>query len=106
METRTCKCCLSAKPLSEFHSKVASNGIRYWRHTCVECVKPAAKERKRRWYYADPERAKADSRGYYKANRERVQATHAAYIATHRADRRAYMREYMRSRRAHLEMVK
>lgn len=69
MDSRTCKMCGLEKGPDGFHSKMASNGKRYWAHQCKECVKPMARQRKEKWYYDDPERARADSKKWYIENR-------------------------------------
>ena len=53
----------------EFHSHI-TNGKKYWAHTCKECLKPAARARKKAWYAKDPERARNDSKQWYSENKE------------------------------------
>jgi hypothetical protein len=57
------------KPLSEFHTHMVA-GKKYWVHSCKECVKPAARARKKAWYDKDPERARSDSKRWYSENKE------------------------------------
>lgn len=45
-------------------------GKKYWVHSCKECVKPAARARKKAWYDKDPERARRDSTQWYLDNKE------------------------------------
>jgi len=86
---RTCKQCSVEKPLSEFHSHITA-GKKYWVHTCKECVKPAARARKKAWYDKDPERARRDSTRWYSDNKEcALQA-----VADYRKKRAEWWKEY------------
>lgn len=61
MNTRTCKTCGEAKPLSTEHFNLLSGGT--WRWTCKVCMAAAS----RRHHAANPEKTKA-RRDKYKAN--------------------------------------
>lgn len=87
---RICKICNVMKPLNGFHGKKNANGKTYWAHQCIECLKPISRNRKKSWYYADPERAKADSRAWYENNKSRALAA----VMIYRSTRKDWAKQY------------
>jgi hypothetical protein len=95
-DNRTCKKCGETKPLSDFATVYAQNsrGQQYKSHTCLDCFrsKHAAKEKRRRaekperyrelkrkWYAANPEKAKAHAQGTHRRLKDQVFEAYGGY---------------------------
>lgn len=80
---KTCRICLTAKPLSAFSARKGSpDGLV---NRCRECVT----ERVRQWRAANPTKAKAVNRNTYLANKAAYNARAQAYYGAHKQERLA-----------------
>lgn len=90
---KICVACANARPFESF--LVARSGGKMSNLSkCRECRLSETRSRKRRWYYADPARARRDSNSYYYANREAVLPRQNAYAALHRERNRIKCRAW------------
>jgi len=94
-ESRVCRQCKAAKPLSEYHNTVSSLCGKY--ATCKECIKA----KNTRWRLANKDKVKASKKNYALHYAEEIKRKAAGHRKTekYQANMRSYRREWNLAKR-------